>query len=563
MKWEKKDSCSTIRDVFLRNVGAKNIDEVNGWFKKSREDGYRLDGIDDACDLITRSKDGRVTIIGDYDSDGVNASAIAYLTLKRLGFKDVHVRIPRRFSEGYGLSEKIIDEIDSGLVITVDNGIAAIDEIKKAKAKGLSVIVTDHHLPVTDGVFPPADIVIDPKAIDGSSDFDGYCGAGVMVKIARRLLGNDPYIKKLFPFAGIATVTDVMPLREENYVFVRESMPSLITPGMVTTGLYALVCALNLNRNVSSKDIGFKIGPTINAASRMKDDGAIDALRLLCFDGPYEKAIEMAEALIKANDERKEAKKEGLQKARKVIEDECLFGDAPLVINVPDVQPGIVGILAGELAEEYRVPVFVMSGDDILKGSARSFGGYDIKKELDKISDTLLGYGGHVGAAGFSVEKDKFEAFKDALQENFLESDYKEEVADDTILYDLEIDAKDIPDAVKEVRQYEPFGEGNPEIVFKVNGFDAVPRYGAYYKTIGDGSIAKLYSVNATAIGFGLGDRFSDPKEPVKADMIGILSENYFGSTKENQIEFLDFFQKKASIVETPLAKRLKAMANS
>ena len=568
MKWTKKDSCETIRDVFLRNIGAKDISEINDWFIRSRAEKYRLNDVDAASGLIRRFKDKSVTIVGDYDADGICASSIILLSLRYLGFKNVRVRIPKRFSEGYGLSQKIIDEIDNGLIITVDNGITAINEIESAKEKGLAVIVTDHHLPETEGKLPDADIVIDPKALPTSADFDGYCGAGIAYKLACRMLdehedGNR--IKKmLLPFAGIASVTDVMPLREENYVFVKDSLSKLTDQRYLTTGLYALICALNLSHHVSSKDIGFKIGPSINAASRMKDDGADDVLRLLTFNGSYEEAVKMAEALVAVNEDRKEAKKTGLEKAHQIIEENCLFGDAPLVINIPDIQPGIIGIIAGSLADEFKIPAFVLSGSGILKGSARTHGNYNVKEALDKVSELLEGYGGHVGAAGLSVSEEKFKELRAALQENFSKDGYElTATGNNEYVYDLAISAKDIPKAVSEVSSYEPFGEGNPEIRFKVDNFVALPKYGDYYKTMGNGTVVKLSSVNASAIGFGLADRFSDPKSSKDLDLVGTLSENYFGGTREAQIEFMDFIQKKPESIETPLAMRLRKLSTS
>lgn len=568
MKWTKRDSCKTIREVFLRNIGAKNINEVNNWFIRSRAEEYRLDNVETASSLIKCFIDKPVTIVGDYDADGICASSIMWLALQYLGFKDVKVRIPKRFSEGYGLSQKIIDEIDSGLVITVDNGITAIDEIKNAKDKGLTVVVTDHHLSESGGTLPEADIIIDPKALSGSADFDGYCGAGIAYKIACQLLNEhenkDKLKKTLLPFAGIATITDVMPLREENYVFVKDSLQKLIDQRYLTTGLYALICALNLSRHVSSKDIGFKIGPSINAASRMKDDGADDVLKLLTFNGPYEDAVSMAETLVSVNEARKDAKKTGLEKAHKVIEEDCLFGDVPLIVNVPDIQPGIIGIIAGALTEEFKVPAFVLSGSKILKGSARTFGDYNIKRELDKVSGLLEGYGGHVGAAGLSVSEEKFEELKTSLQKNFTDEEYNlTSPEEDEAIFDLEINAKDIGKAAKEVLSYEPFGEGNPEIRFKIDNFVALPKYGDYYKTMGNGTVVKLSSANASAIGFGLADRFNNPKKSKDLDLIGVLSENYFGGTKEAQIEFSDFIQKKPESIETPLAKKLRELSIS
>jgi len=562
MKWRKRDGLETVFDVFMRNIGIDSLEVVNEWYKKSNALSYHIDLLSEAAELIKRFKDKTVTIVGDYDADGITSTSILVIALTRLGFSDVRYRIPKRFSEGFGISEKIVDEINSGLVVTVDNGIAQPEIIKKAKEKGLTVIVTDHHEPlVVDGkvILPEADIVIDPNAIEGSADFNGYCGAGIAYKLAVELLGkSDP---QLLSLAGVGTVADVMPLKEENYVFVRKALTYLINCATTTTGMYALISSLTLTKHISAKDIGFKIGPCANAASRMNDDGAKEVVELLTFNGPFEKAIPMAERLIEINEERKTAKKEGLEAAERIISDECLYGEVPLVVNVPDVKHGIIGILAGALCEKYKVPAIVVSDiEGALKGSARSVEGYNIKNALDKCSDTLVAYGGHEGAAGLTVGN--LENFKAKIQSLPESVDFVPESVEEAF-YDLVINAKDIPSTIEELEKCGPFGEGNPEIVFKIEGFSTIPKYGVYVKTMGDGSIVKIFSKNCSAIGFGLADRLKDTKTPKRYTLYGTLSTNYFGGSVEHQIEFVDFEEEVVEKIETPLAARLKALAVS
>ncbi len=563
MKWNKRDELSTIEDVFKRNIGVESLETVNGWYKKSNCLEYHIDKIDEAAKLFWDFVTKPVTIVGDYDADGITATSILYLALKWAGFSNVRYRIPKRFSEGFGISEKIIDEIEEGLVVTVDNGVAQPDVIRKAKEKGLTVVVTDHHQPlVIDGkvVLPDADIVIDPNAIPGSADFNGYCGAGIAYKLAVQLLGKEK-AGKLLPLAGIGTVADVMELREENYVFVRKSLLLLTNATCTTTGMYALVSALNLTRHVSAKDIGFKIGPCINAASRMNDDGAKDVVELLTFMGTFADAIPMAERLIAINDKRKEAKNNGIAEANRIIADECLYGDIPLVLNVPGVEHGIIGIIAGNLCEKYKVPVLVVSKiGEVLKGSARSPKGYNMKEALDECSDLLVAYGGHEGAAGFSLNPEMFDDLKNRLQTSALATSFEPESVDESF-YDLEINAKDIEKTISELEKYGPFGEGNPEIVFKINGFSTIPSYGAYAKFMGDGSIVKIFSKGTTAIGFGFAEKFKDVKTPKQLTLYGTITDNYFGGDIEHQIEFFDFVETEVSKVKTPLAARLEAMA--
>lgn len=564
MKWSKRDTSSSIADVFMRNIGISSLDEVNDWYRKYNANAYRIDGLDKAVEIISGFKSSPITIVGDYDADGITSTSILYLALRDFGCSNVKYRIPKRFSEGFGISEKIVEEIERGLVITVDNGIAQPDVIKKAKDKGLTVIVTDHHQPlVVDGkvILPEADVVIDPNAIPGSADFNGYCGAGIAYKLAVEMNGKAASLRYL-SLAGIGTVADVMTLREENYVFVRTALKNLTSFGGTTVGAYALVSALNLTRHITSKDVGFKIGPCINAASRMSDDGAKSVVELLTYNGSFESAIPLAETLISTNDRRKEAKKEGVRIAEKVISDECMYGDTPLIVNVPGVEHGIIGIIAGYLCEKYKVPAIVVSEiGGVLKGSARSCPGYNIKEMLDKCADTLVAYGGHEGAAGLTISKDGLDAFRNKIQSldesiNFVPESVEEGY------YDLEIPAKDIEKTIAELEKYGPYGEGNPEIVFKVTGFSTVPQYGSFSKTMGDGSIVKMFGKGMSALCFDAPDKLKNMKEPKKFTLYGVLSDNYFGGNVEHQVEVSEAVEEAVAKVETPLASRLKAMCS-
>ena len=523
--------------------------------------------MDKAVEIARQFKNSPVTIVGDYDADGVTSTSILYLAFKWAGFTDVRYRIPKRFSEGYGISRSIIDEIRDGLLITCDNGIAQLDAIKLAKEKGLKIIILDHHLPaVIDGkdVLPDADAVIDPNALAGTADFSGYCGAGLSYKFARMLLdGNKTQCRKLLNFAAIGTVADVMELRQENYVFVREGLKSLVRSDYCTAGLYALISAFSLTSHISSYDIGYKLGPAINAASRMKDDGAMIAVRLLTYEGDYSSAVQMAEELVCLNESRKAEKSAGLKAAHEAIERDCLFGDIPMVVYVQGVGEGIIGILAGNLCEEFKVPVIVLTdaSEGILKGSGRSYGNYDMKAQLDLCSSLLITHGGHVGAAGLSLRKENVELFRSQLMSNA--SDYEASSESDTY-YDLEIKATEIPSFIEQISRFEPFGEGNPSIVFKINGFSVVPRYGSFKKLMGaDESIVKLFSSSCTAIGFDMAERMRGIDEPKILDMVGVLSDNYFNGSVEHQIEFTDFKEAATAKVETPLASMLRSMAMS
>lgn len=284
-EYTKRDSCMTMEEVIERNTGMSlkafltpqpnpyihNMDRAVYFFKKK---------VNDAAE---KKEILQIKIVGDYDADGMNASAIlydaiiSYLKANSLAeYAEVSVRLPRRYSEGYGLSEKIIDESESGLIITVDNGIAAIDAIKKAKDKGIDVIILDHHL--GGEKLPCADIIVDPHC-EGMSTFKHYCGAGLAYRFAEMLITNKDLLDKLLVLAGIATVADVVPLIGANRYLVRQSL-KLINRGIATSGVLALVRKMRLEK-ITAEDYGYKIGPVCNASGRLLDDGAMDIFHLL------------------------------------------------------------------------------------------------------------------------------------------------------------------------------------------------------------------------------------------------------------------------------------------
>lgn len=564
-KWTKRGSEETIEQVFLRNIGAGSLEDINNWFRKSYAGNYRIDRLNEAVNFVQRFMDMPVRIIGDYDVDGVTSVSILLKTLRACGFKDVSYRIPKRFSEGFGINSTIIDEINDGLIITCDNGIAQIDAIKQAKDKGLSVVIIDHHEPVKENntvILPPADIIIDPNAIEGSADFNGYCGAGLCFRFACEMLGRKhPIISRLLGFAALGTVADVMELVEENYVFVRNGLKYLLDPKMTTSGLYALISSLDLSRHISAHDIGFKIGPCLNSCSRMIDDGAKKAVELLTYDDSFALAISKAEEIVELNKQRKALKEEGIKKAVSKIEQDCLFCDVPIVLKLDKIPEGIIGIIAGNICEDYKVPAVVLTdiGNGVLRGSARSCGNYNMKEKLDEVSDLLVKYGGHSGAAGLSIRNELFCEFSDRLHNNV--SDFVNEADTPDEKYDLEINASEIVDTISELEKYAPFGQGNNPIIFKVNNFSVNPKSGNYINMVTSSyDITKLfYKKDVVAIGFDMSSQFK--KEPKNIVLYGTLSDNYFNGKVTHQVEFTDFEFGVITKKETALASSLRKMA--
>ena len=350
--WKQKDKkLKTIKDVVLHNTKQTEKEFFN------KKKNY-IDQTKEAASMIKHfiEEGEQITIFGDYDVDGITSSGVLDLAITGLGGL-TDVIFPKRFSEGFGISEKAVEKINDGLLITVDNGIAGVEAIRKAKEKGITVIITDHHQPNDDGIFPPADIIINPNAIEGSCDFNGFCGAGIAYKLSEELLGEGhPLLKRLVSLAAIGTIADVMDLVGENRLIVIEGLKELNKRHSDFMGIDALIEVLELE-SINATTVGFKIGPIINAVGRLYDDGAKDAFELLkCKDRT--EAANLANRLITINENRKDI----VNKWKKIADEKLNVKNEPIIIAyLPGVPEGIVGILAGRLKEEYDRPTIVFS----------------------------------------------------------------------------------------------------------------------------------------------------------------------------------------------------------
>lgn len=523
--YKKNGNCNTVKEVMERNHP-----DIKEFMSPSPmpEIINLKNAVNMLKDIVSQNPGIPVKIVGDYDADGITATAIMFHALRMYGLVP-SARIPRRISEGYGLSEKIIDEISDGLIITVDNGIAAIDAIKKAKEKGLYVIITDHHLPPKkDGnvVLPEADIIVDPWVYEGS-EYTGYCGAGLAYRFARELL-PDSNLDDLKVLAAIGTVADIMPLEGANRLLVQDGL-RLINNGRVVPGLRHLLRKLRLEEHIAEDDFGFAIGPVINAPGRLYDDGASAVLDVFVADWKNYQLPYKCSKLIDINEERKKQLRDAIDSI-----DLPAHTLAPLVLYNPDWGEGIVGLIAGRLCEKYHVPVivFTRSKSGQLKGSGRSIPGVHLKNVLDSLpKDILMGYGGHEGAAGLSIKKEKLKTFKKEFEKACGALPEKPEVT-----YDLELPF-DLVGTLEELGKYAPYGEKNPKVKFHL-----------YFKIdkveqLGDGTHIKLTNNNTPLelIGFGMYDAYLTMGAPSKIEVIGYLSEQWFRGNSKPQIEMLSF----------------------
>lgn len=498
------------------------------------------------------SQNAPITVIGDYDADGVCATGGLYLLLRELGADNVHLRLPKRMSEGYGLSEKIVDEIKAGVVITVDNGIAAIPAIHKAKEKGLVVLVIDHHQPKVEHgtvILPEADLIVDPHIPDSlickgnldPSTFDGYCGAGLVYKLAQCMIPNTATLSRISAFAAIATIADVVPLIEDNRNIYHDGIQS-IRNRQITPGLQCLVNMLQSNNIVTEEDIGFKIAPMLNAPGRLYDDGAMKSLQTLIV-GNYMAASMMAQELHEINEQRKIKKEEAVARAMQYIQDNNLVTKNPIVMCDPQTEEGIVGLVAGAICESFHTSAIVFTKTAHgLKGSARAADYNNIKESLDffhnLFPDILSKYGGHKGAAGLSIPESGLFVFQSEMQK-IMGSPQKKP---DFIEYDIEISSADIAETTSEIQRFAPFGEGNPPVIVKIKGFKTTPigNNGEFYSELNKGAV-KFSGAGCDAIAFDMAEKFRKEGCPTCMDLIGTLNFRNFMGREKIQVEVLDF----------------------
>ena len=524
--------CRFNEDLSIEEIIIKNSGQTKEELLQPEKDPY-LQGLDECGEVIRKFTGKKITIVADYDCDGILAGIIMKKGLDDY-FKDkdidITIRYPKRFSEGYGISMKIINEITEGLVITVDNGIAAAKEIKAAKDKGLIVVVTDHHLPPASGELPICDALLDPKA-DKISKFKEYCGAALAYRLIKTLISDEDLLNKLVVFAGIATVADVVLLHGDNRNIVNTSC-YLLENGFGTKGLRLLYDKLNME-TVTAEDYGFKFGPIINASGRLEDDGPNDVAKLLSYDNQFENEEEitamnqLADLLIKRNEMRKEMVKEAI--ARIQVDESKI----PIIVYDKECSAGIIGIVAGELSEKYHVPALVFSGEKIVKGSGRTQSGVNLKEMLDSAADVFIRYGGHAGAAGMTARLKDLPIIQERCAKYLEEHNFQKHEPFDYV-YDKEIRENEVQDILKELQKYEPFGNGNPAPEFKIGTFVLSNRNNSYGMRMGsDAQHIKLFGETCDAVGFNMADKWNDERV---MDLYGSLSWNVFRGNKKAQI---------------------------
>ena len=404
------------------------------------------------------SKNEQITIVGDYDVDGVVSTTIIVDFFRRIGI-DVNYIIPNRFEHGYGLSPKIVDMINEGLVITVDNGISACNAAQRLKEKNIDLIITDHHTVGTE--IPKAYAIVNPKQSDCTFPFKDICGAQVawyLCAAIKKEINANVNLQEFFDLLCVAIIADIMPMTSLNYTMVRYGLKQIKTSNRPA---FIKINEMMQKEIYISDDVGFTIAPKINSAGRM-DDASV-ALSFLLSKNSYEAndALQMLEEL---NCYRKTLQEEISQKADKATNKE----DNAVVVWGEGWHEGVIGIVASKLSNSYKKPAFIFSvKDGIAKGSARANANINLHSVISQTSDLLIAFGGHKNAAGLSIEEKNLEEFKERINE-ILNIEPEELHIEHNVLGELDVSDVDI-DFLDIIEQFEPYGLENHRPIFKIS----------------------------------------------------------------------------------------------
>lgn len=544
-KWVKRGYGNTISEVIVNAAGVSEQELLHTELEDPRNIANLKGTADAFIDAVNSEQP--IFIIGDYDSDGLNATAILTKLLQYLEAVNVKTIIPKRISEGYGLSQDIIDRITPhSFVMTIDNGITAVEEIKALKNKGCTVAVLDHHLPADE--LPPADFLVDPHIKPEDNGFEYYCGAGLGFQFARLILEDDSseevirLLMCMTVHAAIATITDMMPLLDANRAIVKEGIRIINEHRMeLDAGLQALLDAAATDL-FNEDTFGFKLGPLINAPARLYNAGGTSVLKeLVCQD--MSSAKEYVAKMVNINESRKAIVQEWFLRVCEQLDGYPI--PCPLCVYTPGVPEGIVGIIAGKLTEQFNVPAFMFSESSengVLKGSGRSGGYVDLTPLLDAVRPLTVKCGGHAGAAGISVERKNFEKMAAAMKDAYREVYGGAGCAEDVIQYDMELVPEMVNGAFHEMSRFAPFGQGVEKPVILIRGFQCVNKFGAHFRCMGaEKNHLKLNGTFCDAVGFGMVEKYLGMGSPATVDILCTLNENRYNGVSTIQLSLIDF----------------------
>ena len=568
-KYEKIDD-SLIKQVASENnipipvaelmikKGIYSKDDIELFFNgslKSLRNPFDIKDMEKAAERIAKAvmNHESIFIYGDYDVDGVTATALMYIFLMQCG-ANVSYYIPNRLEEGYGLNKDAINEIHqrgADLIITVDCGISAIEEVLLAKELGMDIIITDHHQPSKE-LPVAADAIINPMREDDLYPNKTLAGVGVAFKVVMALrftlrkhnfFQNDaPNIRNLLDIVTLGTIADVMPLVDENRIFVRHGL-ELMSGDNVSIGIDELkkvIDSLSTVQKMKTSNIGFQIAPRINAMGRMASSDK--SLKLLVTQNRNE-ARQLAIELDNENKYRQMIERDILQQTFDIIETNRYAEDeGGIVVASEGWHPGVIGIVASRVVDKYFRPTIILTDDNgVYKGSARSIPGFHLYDGLSSLSDLLLSFGGHKYAAGVKIAKENLEEFRERFNKIVKENLKKEDFIPE-INIDAEIDSKDITNEIMQyLEKLEPYGQGNKEPVFYMK---KVSKY-QYETFVGKEQnqlkcIFEKKGILFDAIGFNMKEYKSIMAENDEFDILFSLVHNTWKNTKTIQLNIKD-----------------------
>ncbi len=535
-----KTSISPVLAQVLVNRGMKSEEAIREFLTPSLDDlhdPFLMPDMQKAVDRIKIAIERNETVFvhGDYDADGLTATAIMIYTLSKLGLNTAY-HIPNRITEGYGLSSKGVQKAKdsgAGLIITVDCGITSVQEVQNASSLGMDVIITDHHEPPE--ILPQAIAVIDPHRKDSLYPFKYLAGVGVAFKLVQALVSQIPNPKSqiipgdLLDLVALGTIADSVSLTGENRVFVTYGLEK-INSVPCRMGIQAMKDRLTLDKPLSSMNLSFTLIPRINAAGRLDDAGEVVRLFLTDDIGV---ANGVAGLLDEQNIKRRKIEADVLKSALEMIDPENP-GNA-IVLSSPDWHPGVVGIVASRLVDTFYRPVFLLSEQDgYVKGSARGIPAFHLYQAIAECEDLLLGYGGHRQAAGLRLSVDNLPLFRERM--NVI---VERSLSAEDMVPVLEIDAAvkfaDLSfSLINELHMLEPFGNSNREPVFGSKDIHIMN-----HRIVGKNHLKmqlKQKSVHFDTIGFGLGEQMSTLEDAVSLDVAFVPGINEWNGTRILQL---------------------------
>ena len=515
--------CSTIsRLMALR--GITSLDDVEKFLNPSLSDlhdPFLMQDMDKAVNRLNKAlgRKEKILIYGDYDVDGITSVALVYRYLQNY-YSNVEYYIPTRYEEGYGVSDKSIDfaaSLGVSLIIVLDCGIKAVEEIEYAKSKGIDFIICDHHVP--DDRLPDAVAILNPKLEGNPYPFKHLSGCGVGFKFMQAFaqsngLTNSYELDSLLDLVAVSIAADIVPITGENRIMAYYGIKRLNTnPNM---GLRSIIKICGMaNKEITISDVIFKIGPRINASGRMQS--GMEAVELLVTKDAAD-AYRKGKNIDQYNKDRKELDKRITEEANAILEDrgEIASSRKPIVIYNKDWHKGIIGIVASRLTEIYYKPAVVLTlSNGLATGSSRSVHGFDIYKAIESTRDLLENFGGHTYAVGLSLKEENIPEFTKRFEQYVIDN-IKPEQLSQLISIDCELDFDEItPEFVGYLRRFNPFGPGNQKPIFST-------------KNVYDFGTSKLVGKNL---------------EHIKLELVDSRSEVVLNGIAFNQAECFDYIK--------------------